>query len=68
MSAFSILIGCFSPKFLIFAAGITLIFVSDLILSLQYFGGKQDSPVLTALNHAIYYLGQITIATMLYFI
>lgn len=68
MSFFSILIGCFAPKFLIFAVGITLIFVSDLVLSMQYFGGKADSPILTALNHAIYYAGQIAIAASIFLI
>ena len=68
MSAFSVIVGFFSPIFLIFALGIIFIFISDLILSLQYFGGKQDSKLLTILNHAIYYIGQIAIAFSLFYI
>ncbi|MBE7074366.1 MAG: hypothetical protein E7376_00040 [Clostridiales bacterium] len=68
MSAFSILVSTYISIFFIFAIGITLIFVSDLVLSLQYFGGKQNSKLLITLNHAIYYLGQIAIATSIFFI
>lgn len=68
MSAFSVIVGFFLPIFLIFALGIVFIFISDLILSLQYFGGKQNSKILTILNHAIYYTGQIAIAFSLFYI
>ena len=68
MSVFSVAVACFKPVFLIFALGIVYIFLSDLVLSKQYFGGKQDCKVLTTLNHAIYYAGQIAIAFSLFFI
>ena len=68
MSVFSVAVACFKPVFLIFALGIVFIFLSDLVLSKQYFGGKQDCKVLTTLNHAIYYAGQIAIAFSLFFI
>ena len=51
-----------SPSFWLIALGLGLIFVSDLILSTMYFGGKQDDKLLRILNHGIYYLGQIAIA------
>lgn len=51
-----------SPSFWLIALGLGLIFVSDLILSTMYFGGKQDDKLLCILNHGIYYLGQIAIA------
>lgn len=68
MSAFSLLVACYAPTFFIFAGGITFIFISDLVLSKQYFGGMQDNGLLTTLNHAVYYLGQIAIASSLFFI
>lgn len=68
MSAYSLAISFISHIFFIFAGGITFIFISDLILSQQYFGGKQDSPILTILNHAVYYIGQIAIAASIFFI
>lgn len=51
----------------LFGMGATLILVSDLILSLNYFGGKPDDKLLVFLNHLIYYAGQILIATFLLF-
>lgn len=68
MSAFSVAVAVFKPIFLIFALGIVFIFLSDLVLSMQYFGGKQDSKFLTIVNHSVYYLGQIAIAFSLLFI
>ncbi len=68
MTAYSIAVGTMLTNILIFASGLFLIFASDLILSNQYFGGKQNSKLLTTLNHAIYYLGQITIAVMIFFL
>lgn len=68
MTAYSIAVGTILTNVLIFASGLFLIFASDLILSNQYFGGKQNSKLLTTLNHAIYYLGQITIAVMIFFL
>ncbi len=68
MSAYSIILSCYVPYLWTFASGITLIFVSDLVLSTQYFGGKADSKFLTSLNHILYYWGQIMIASSLFLI
>lgn len=68
MSAFSIVIALYKPVFLVFALGILFIFISDLVLSVQYFGDKKDSKLFTILNHAIYYIGQIAIAFSILFI
>lgn len=51
-----------TPSFWLIALGLSLIFVSDLILSTMYFGGKENDKLLCILNHAVYYLGQIAIA------
>ena len=52
----------------IMAVGFVLFLASDLILSLQYFGGKQSVKSLIILNHSLYYLAQILIAVSIYFI
>lgn len=66
MSVFTIYLACLQLEFLILAAGITMILLSDLVLSTQYFGGKVDDKFCTIVNHAVYYAGQILIATFLY--
>lgn len=66
MSAYSVILAISVPAMWSFATGICLIFVSDLILSNQYFGGQQDNKLFIILNHAIYYLGQIAIAVSLF--
>lgn len=52
----------------IFAIGFVLFLASDLVLSLQYFGGKQSQKSLIILNHTLYYFAQILIAITIYFI
>lgn len=52
----------------IMAVGFLLFLASDLVLSLQYFGGKQSVKSLVILNHSLYYLAQILIAVSIYFI
>ena len=66
MSAYSVALAIAVPTLWTFAVGICLIFLSDLILSTQYFGGQQDNKLFIILNHAIYYLGQIFIAVTLF--
>ncbi len=56
------------PLAILLAVGFVLFFISDLILSKQYFGGKQDSKLCSVLNHSLYYLAQILIATFIYFL
>lgn len=69
LSAISICLASFYGIGLLwlFGMGATLILVSDLILSLNYFGGKADDKLLVFLNHLIYYIGQILIAAFLLF-
>ena len=57
-----------SVKMFILSIGFGLFLVSDLILSTQYFGGKQDNKKLIVFNHLTYYLAQIIIASFIYFI
>ena len=66
VTVFAVAIGISIPMILIMALGLALILVSDLVLSMQYFGGKEDSKLLHILNHSIYYLGQIAIVVFIF--
>ncbi|NCB48485.1 MAG: hypothetical protein EOM55_02540 [Clostridia bacterium] len=55
------------PMFIL-AIGFVLFLLSDLVLSMQYFGGKQDDKSLIFINHFLYYLAQIAIAMFIFFI
>ena len=61
LSVYLSFIGLTAPV-IILAIGFVLFLASDLILSMQYFGGKQDSKPLTFINHLLYYAAQIIIA------
>ncbi len=52
----------------VLAVGFVLFLMSDLILSMQYFGGKQEDKSLIFFNHLLYYLAQIVIAMFIYLI
>lgn len=67
LSIYFSFIGLTAPV-IILAIGFVLFLSSDLILSMQYFGGKQESKALTFANHLLYYAAQIIIATFIYFI
>lgn len=66
MSAFTIYLAVLQLEFIVLAGGLTLFLLSDLVLSLQYFGGKQSDKFLIVVNHSLYYAAQILIATFLY--
>lgn len=67
-ATFLSLIVCFYVSgFALFAVGILLVLISDLLLSLMYFGGKDNSKVLCVLNHILYYIGELLIVSYLFF-
>ena len=68
MASYSIFLAVKITCLWTFAVGMALFFISDLILSTQYFGGKQDNKLLIVLNHATYYAAQILIAITLFLI
>ena len=53
---------------IILSVGFVLFLASDLVLSLQYFGGKQNNKTLIIANHLLYYFAQIIIAFSIYYI
>jgi len=57
-----------TTKMFILAIGFALFLASDLVLSLQYFGGKQSNKKLIYINHLLYYMAQIIIAGFIFFI
>lgn len=69
MSAFSIglCISMRSAKLVLFAVGMALFLLSDLVLTQMYFGGKPRDKVLCTVNHTLYYAAQICIACYVFF-
>jgi len=68
MTAFSIYLSFFVSGLWIFALGLLLFLLSDLVLSTQYFGNKLDNKLLIIVNHTLYYLAQISIYSVIFFI
>ena len=67
MLCYSISVAIYLPIFWIVAAGMFMFFVSDLVLSMQYFGGK-ISKVWIYVNPITYYIAQIMLAISILFI
>ena len=67
MVSFSVSIAIFVPEFWIVAIGMILFFLSDLVLSMQYFGDKSQK-IWIWVNHILYYLAQISIAISILYI
>ena len=66
MLFYSICVAILVPMVWIFAAGMLVFLLSDLILSMQYFGGKTQKSFVYY-NHILYYLGQIMFALFILF-
>lgn len=61
MFFFTVFVAIYSPIFWIFAGGMFIFLLSDLVLSMQYFGGKSQK-VFIYINHLLYYLAQCMFA------
>lgn len=70
MVAFSVWLAFINIKFIPIMIGMVLFFVSDLVLSMQYFGGSnlENRPSLVVLNHTLYYLAQCAVVIALLFL
>ncbi len=66
MFFYSVFVAIYNPIFWIFAVGMLIFLFSDLILSMQYFGGKNQK-VFIYVNHIAYYLAQIMFALFMSF-
>jgi hypothetical protein len=60
MAIYSLMLAINGGVWLLFV-GFVLFFLSDIVLSFQYFGGKIKSKPLIVINHALYYSAQIVI-------
>jgi len=60
-------VSIFANGFFVFSIGLLLILISDLVLSMMYFGGKENSKILCALNHILYYSGELLVMAYLFF-
>ena len=56
-----------NPHTPLFAVGMILFLLSDVVLTQMYFGGKAKDKVLCVVNHALYYAAQICIAAFVFY-
>lgn len=68
VTVFSIFVYFKTQISLVLPLGFVAFLLSDLVLSLQYFGGegKIDNPILVTLNHVLYYGAQVLLIGLLY--
>lgn len=68
MSAFSIgvCIVMKSTRAILFAIGMVLFLLSDIVLTQMYFGGRPKDKTLCVINHALYYAAQIVLASFMF--
>lgn len=64
--ALSLLLGGFSGELQLMNIGLIVFLLSDLVLSTQYFGNKENNNMLTAINHILYYGAQVLILGVMY--
>lgn len=65
MAIYSLALALMGGSWLIFV-GMLVFFLSDIVLSMQYFGGKLFSKPLIAVNHLLYYAAQIIIMSVIF--
>lgn len=63
ITVLAIVLAIYNTAFISLAVGFVFFLISDLVLSMQYFGGKADSNILQVINHSTYYIAQILIAS-----
>jgi len=68
IAAFSSLaISVFANGFFVFSIGVLLVLLSDLVLSMMYFGGRENNKMLCTINHLVYYIGELLVMAYLFF-
>lgn len=67
MAVYSLMLAIYGGSWLVFA-GFLVFFLSDIVLSFQYFGGKIASKPFIVINHALYYAAQIILLASLFLI
>jgi hypothetical protein len=61
-AAYSVALAFSVPALWPIAIAFVAFWLSDIVLSLMYFGGRADNKFLSILNHVLYYGAQIAIA------
>ena len=67
-TVFSLMLSIKTNSHWIMTAGFGAFLVSDMILSMQLFGGKKDNMVLSVLVHVFYYAAQMAIVSQIAFL
>lgn len=65
-AAFAVALAVSVPSLWMFAIALVAFWLSDIVLSIMYFGGKADNKFLSILNHVLYYGAQIAIALFVF--
>lgn len=68
MSGYVMVVSNFKTAYIIMFVGAVSFLLSDLILSGMYFGKDKNTPVNVVINHALYYIAQLLIASTVFFI
>ena len=63
----SLAVSVFINGYFVLAIGVLLVLLSDLVLSMMYFGGKENNKVLCSVNHLVYYAGELLVMAYLFF-
>lgn len=68
MSGYVMVVSNFKTAYIIMFIGAVCFLLSDLVLSGMYFGKDKNTPVNVVINHALYYIAQLLIASTIFFI
>ena len=63
----SLAVSIFMNGYFLLSIGVLLVLLSDLVLSMMYFGGKENNKTLCSINHLVYYAGELLVMAYLFF-
>ena len=62
-----LVVSVFINGYFVLSIGVLLVLLSDLVLSMMYFGGKENNKTLCTVNHLVYYAGELLVMAYLFF-
>ena len=65
-TTYALILSIFGAGLWLAFVGLLLFFLSDIVLSFQYFGGKLSNKSLVIVNHALYYAAQIILVAVIF--
>ena len=68
MSGYVMVVSEFATSYIIMFIASLFFLISDLVLSIMYFGKEKNTPQNVIVNHATYYIAQLLIASTVFFI